>query len=172
MEQTEVVFVHGALVRDGAWWWHPTAELLNDRTGVQSRSVALLSCGETADPPSDGVYADADALRVMREEVDEAIVVAHSYGGTVVAELGDHQAVRALMYISSYLPEEGESQSGIVGGETDPVRIRPWAEGVVGLDGHGERAFAERFRMMPPSSSGTVREVGSRRSRLTPSRRR
>ena len=100
MEQTEVVSVHGALVRDGAWWWHPTAELLNDRTGVQNRSVALLSCGETADPPSDGVYADADALRVMLEKVDEAIVVAHSYGGTVVAELGDHPAVRALMYIS------------------------------------------------------------------------
>lgn len=26
-----VVFVHGACVRDGSWWWHRTAELLQER---------------------------------------------------------------------------------------------------------------------------------------------
>jgi pimeloyl-ACP methyl ester carboxylesterase len=43
----ELIFVHGALVRDGQWWWQRTADLLRDRTGISSRAVALPSCGET-----------------------------------------------------------------------------------------------------------------------------
>lgn len=30
-EAMRVVFVHGACVRDGSWWWHRTAELLQER---------------------------------------------------------------------------------------------------------------------------------------------
>jgi hypothetical protein len=41
-----VVFVHGACVKDGSWWWHRTGELLADR-GVASEAPALPSCGET-----------------------------------------------------------------------------------------------------------------------------
>ena len=44
-----VVFVHGACVRDGAWWWHRTAALLQER-GVRSVAPALPSCGETGVP--------------------------------------------------------------------------------------------------------------------------
>jgi pimeloyl-ACP methyl ester carboxylesterase len=40
-----VVFVHGAFVRDGAWWWAPAARLLSQR-GIASTAVALPSCGE------------------------------------------------------------------------------------------------------------------------------
>ena len=40
-----VVFVHGACVRDGAWWWHRTAELLTE-AGVPSVAPLLPSCGE------------------------------------------------------------------------------------------------------------------------------
>src|SRR5664279_1177648 len=44
-----VVFVHGACVQDGSWWWHRTAELLQER-GVPSVAPALPSCGETGVP--------------------------------------------------------------------------------------------------------------------------
>ena len=44
-----VVFVHGACVRDGSWWWHRTAELLQER-GVPSVAPALPSCGEAGLP--------------------------------------------------------------------------------------------------------------------------
>ena len=30
-----IVFVHGACVKDGAWWWHRTAELLAQRMAGQ-----------------------------------------------------------------------------------------------------------------------------------------
>src|SRR6478752_2816742 len=48
-----VVFVHGACVRDGSWWWHRTAELLQER-GVPSAAPALPSCGETGEPAGAG----------------------------------------------------------------------------------------------------------------------
>jgi pimeloyl-ACP methyl ester carboxylesterase len=47
----DILFVHGALVRDGRWWWQPAADLLEAETGIRSRSLALPSCGERpADP--------------------------------------------------------------------------------------------------------------------------
>jgi pimeloyl-ACP methyl ester carboxylesterase len=105
----EVVFVHGALVRDGQWWWQPTATLLEERTGVRSRSVALPSCGETGE--RGGLEADAAALRAVLDEVGDAVLVGHSYGGTVIAEAGRHAAVRHLVLVSSYLPDVGQAQA-------------------------------------------------------------
>ena len=44
-----VVFVHGACVKDGSWWWHRTGELLAEQ-GLASEAPALPSCGETGEP--------------------------------------------------------------------------------------------------------------------------
>jgi pimeloyl-ACP methyl ester carboxylesterase len=56
----ELIFVHGALVRDGEWWWERTADLLLERTGIRSRAVLLPSCGETdPDQVAEGLVADA-----------------------------------------------------------------------------------------------------------------
>jgi len=44
-----VVFVHGACVRDGSWWWHLAAAALQER-GISSFAPALPSCGEDDRP--------------------------------------------------------------------------------------------------------------------------
>jgi pimeloyl-ACP methyl ester carboxylesterase len=139
----EVVFVHGALVRDGQWWWQPTAALLQERTGGGSRSVALPSCGETVE--RGGLEADAAALRAVLDEVGEAVVVGHSYGGTVVAEAGQHDAVRRLVLVSSYLPDVGQAQAQIMSGEADPVSVTDAGDGLVAVDGYDAARFAARF---------------------------
>ena len=144
----ELLFVHGALVRDGDWWWHRTAELLLERTGIASRAVALPSCGESpADRTGAGLVEDAAALRAALDDVDdgEAIVVGHSYGGTVIAEAGGHAAVAHLVYISSYLPEIGSAQGDIMAGETDPVSIAPADDGTLGVAGYDAASFGRRF---------------------------
>src|SRR4051795_6784316 len=104
-----VVFVHGACVKDGAWWWHRTAELLAER-GVASETPALPSCGETGQPvdvEGPGLAEDVAAVRQVLTASDEpAVVVAHSYGGIVTAEAAAGVAtVRHLLLVSSYLPE-------------------------------------------------------------------
>lgn len=119
-----VVFVHGACVKDGAWWWHPTAELLGER-GVASTSPKLPSCGEagvTANAQGPGLTEDVAAVREVLNSSDEpTVVVAHSYGGIVTAEAAAGiETVGHLLLISSYLPEVGQSLSSFGGEEPAP----------------------------------------------------
>jgi pimeloyl-ACP methyl ester carboxylesterase len=116
-----VVFVHGACVRDGSWWWHRTADLLAER-GVASVAPALPSCGETAGARGLGLPEDVAAVRGVLTASDEpTVVVAHSYGGIVTAEAAAGvEAVRHLLLVSSYLPEVGQSLSSFGGPEPAP----------------------------------------------------
>ncbi len=119
-----VVFVHGACVKDGSWWWHRTAELLAERD-VASKAPALPSCGETGEPigpQGPGLSEDVAAVRAVLAASDEpTVVVAHSYGGIVTAEAAAGvDAVRHLLLVSSYLPEVGQSLSSFGGEEPAP----------------------------------------------------
>ncbi len=107
--------MQGAFVQDGSWWWHRTAELLQaqDMTSV---APALPSCGETGTPGGaggPGLTEDVAAVRGVLTSSDEStVIVAHSYGGIVVAEAAAGvNAVRHLVLVSSYLPEVGQSLS-------------------------------------------------------------
>src|SRR5689334_4582589 len=103
-----LVFVHGACVKDGAWWWHPTGELLAER-GVASETPLLPSCGETG-AALGGLSEDVAAVRAVLTSSDEpTILVGHSYGGIIVAEAAAGlDNVHHLLFISSYLAEVGE----------------------------------------------------------------
>ncbi len=119
-----VVFVHGACVKDGSWWWHLTAELLAERD-VASEAPALPSCGETGEPTDaqgPGLVEDVAAVRELLTAGDEpTVVVAHSYGGIVTAEAAAGvDSVRHLLFVSSYLPKVGQSLSSFGGEEPAP----------------------------------------------------
>jgi pimeloyl-ACP methyl ester carboxylesterase len=119
-----VVFVHGACVKDGAWWWHRTAEVLAAED-VASEAPALPSCGETGASPDaagPGLAEDVAAVRAVLSASDEpTVVVAHSYGGIVTAEAAAGlDSVRHLLLVSSYLPEVGQSLSSFGGEEPAP----------------------------------------------------
>ncbi|KJY25705.1 alpha/beta hydrolase [Streptomyces sp. NRRL S-495] len=118
-----VVFVHGACVRDGSWWWRRTAGLLRER-GVPSVAPELPSCGEAGLPAGaggPGLPEDVAAVRRGLLADDEpTVVVAHSYGGIVTAEAAAGiGSVRHLLLVSSYLPEVGQSLSDF--GEDGPA---------------------------------------------------
>lgn len=119
-----VVFVHGACVKDGGWWWHRTAELLQER-GVQSVTPALPSCGEAgaaAGAGGPGLPEDVEAVRkVLQQGEDPIVVVGHSYGGIVAAEAAAGVgSVQHLLFVSSYLAEVGQSLSSFGGEEPAP----------------------------------------------------
>jgi len=119
-----VVFVHGACVQDGSWWWHRAAAVLESRR-VSSAAPALPSCGETgvrAGTGGPGLDDDVAAVRGELLRSDEpTVIVARSYGGIVAAEAAASiETVRHLMLISSYLPEIGESLSSFSGPEPAP----------------------------------------------------
>ncbi|MBF5080752.1 alpha/beta hydrolase [Quadrisphaera sp. INWT6] len=136
-----VVFVHGACVRDGAWWWESTGDLLA-ASGVRSAAVLLPSCGETG-APVDGVGPGLpDDVAALREELargggddqDGVVVVAHSYGGIVAAEaVAGMASVAHLVLVSSYLPLPGESLSSFGGPEPAPFLDVDAASGTFGV---------------------------------------
>src|ERR1700750_3389610 len=140
-----VVFVHGACVKDGPWWWHRTGELLAER-GVASEAPVLPSCGEAGEPAGaqgPGPGEDVASIRHVLTVSDEpAVVVAHSYGGIVAAEAAAGvDAVRHLLLVSSYLPELGESLSSFGGEEPAPF---------LDIDPEGGR-----FTVRPETLAGT-----------------
>lgn len=143
----EILFVHGAFVRDGAWWWQRTADLITQSTGVSSRALMLPSCAETTPgaDPTVGLVEDAAALSRELDDVESAIVVAHSYGGTVVAEGAAHPNVQHLVYISSFLPEIGQAHGSLGTPGDDPVPVRPHAAGTVSVIDDDRGYFDHRF---------------------------
>ncbi|MGI8430237.1 MAG: alpha/beta hydrolase [Solirubrobacteraceae bacterium] len=142
-----VVFIHGAFSRDGAWWWAPTGTLL-ERSGITSNAVALPSCGETGIAPTGagpGLDEDTAAATAVLDEDEPAILVAHSYGGMVASQAGEHPAVQHLVYISSFLPAVGESLAALSSGANNPVPVIPHAEGSVSANNEDTTAFDARF---------------------------
>ncbi|WP_284045136.1 alpha/beta fold hydrolase [Paractinoplanes maris] len=118
-----VVFVHGACVRDGSWWWHPAAAALEDR-GIKSAAPALPSCGEgdrAAGPDGPGLAEDIASVRAALTDSDQpTVLVGHSYGGIVASAAAvGVGSVRHMVFVSSYLPEPGESLSTF-GADTPP----------------------------------------------------
>ena len=119
----KVVFVHGALVFDGAWWWHRMVEPLAD-LGLGSRAVELPSCVGPPVPPAEtlgDMHADADAVRAALEEEDGPVMlVGHSYGGMVITDAAAGQEnVGRLVYVTSVMPDSGEAMADL-GGEPGP----------------------------------------------------
>jgi pimeloyl-ACP methyl ester carboxylesterase len=116
--------VHGACVRDGAWWWHRMAALLLGR-GIPSVAPKLPSCGESGRPvgaDGPGLPEDVVAVRqVLQDSEEPTVVVAHSYGGIIAAEAAAGvSSVCRLLLVSSYLPEVGQSLSDFGDGSPAP----------------------------------------------------
>jgi pimeloyl-ACP methyl ester carboxylesterase len=133
----KVIFVHGALVFDGAWWWHLMVAPLAD-LGLSSLAVELPSCVASPDDPAEDVgdmYADADAVRAVLDEEDEPVVlVGHSYGGVVITDAAaGRESVRHLVYVTSVLPDLEEPLSSFGGAELGPWMDPAPEDGTMGV---------------------------------------
>jgi len=89
--------------------------------------------------------ADAADMRFALDQVDAAVVVGHSYGRTVIAEAGHHPAVKKPLYATSYLPQVGQSQGGIMSDDPDLVRVKLGDGGLLELEGEDVSSFGRRF---------------------------
>lgn len=104
-EEPTVVLVHGAFAESASW--NGVIEQL------RGDGYPVLAAAN----PLRGLRADAEQLRSVLDQVDGPIVLAgHSYGGSVMSVAADgHPGVRALVYVGSFLLEEGESTGELAG---------------------------------------------------------
>jgi pimeloyl-ACP methyl ester carboxylesterase len=100
-----VVLVHGAFA-DSSSWDGVVADLTRDGYHV----VAAAN-------PLRGAASDAAAVRTVINAIPGPVVlVGHSYGGTVISAAADGAAnVKALVYVSAFAPEVGESTFDLTG---------------------------------------------------------
>jgi pimeloyl-ACP methyl ester carboxylesterase len=134
-----LIFVHGACVRDAAWWWAAMTQPLADH-GIATVAVPLPSCGEAGDELGD-LYADIDACRhAIAAAEGPVLLCGHSYGGMIITEAGADDQVTQLLYVTSVMPDVGESQADLIGSEPAPW-LRPGDDGTLGVDPDMIREF-------------------------------
>ncbi|MEW9529432.1 alpha/beta fold hydrolase [Microbispora sp. NPDC049125] len=178
-----VVFVHGACVRDGAWWWHRVAGLLA-REGVAGAAPPLPSCGETGRTPGEGGPSLPDDVASVREVLESsaepAVVVAHSYGGIVACEAAAGLPnVAHLLFVASFLPEAGESLASFGDGTPAPY-LDFGADGTFGVrpelatptflqDCDADAVAQAHARLVRQSAAVTAQPAGAAAWRQIPS---
>ncbi len=106
------VLVHGAW--HGAWCWRVVARNLR-RAGHDVYAPSLTGLGERKHLAGPDVDLDTHILDIVHllemEDLEEVILVGHSYGGMVVTGTADrvHERIRALVYLDAFVPEDGRS---------------------------------------------------------------
>jgi pimeloyl-ACP methyl ester carboxylesterase len=93
-----VVLVHGAFA-DGSGW-----RPVYDKLTTQGYRVTIVQIPLTS--LEDDVAA---TTRVLERQDGPAVLVGHSWGGTVITEAGIHPNVAGLVYVSALAPDAGET---------------------------------------------------------------
>lgn len=97
-----IVLVHGAFA-DGSGW-----------KGVADILVAAGFKVSVVQHPDSSLAEDVAATRRILDRQDgPAVLVGHSYGGTVITDAGNHPKVKALVYVAAYAPESGEDPKAL-----------------------------------------------------------
>jgi len=121
-----VVLVHGGFVDGGGW--EDVYRILkkggHQVTVVQNPTISLQDDA-------------AVTRRALSAQDGPTILVGHSYGGAVITEAGTHPKVAALVYITAFAPDKGESVGSLIkdpppGAPVPP--ILPPQDGFLALD--------------------------------------
>ena len=96
-----IVLVHGAWV-DGSGWKGVHDILVKDGYNVSIVQEPLTSFQEDV----------AATKRILAQQDGRCILVAHSYGGSVITEAGTDPSVAGLVYVAAHMPDAGESEAG------------------------------------------------------------
>jgi pimeloyl-ACP methyl ester carboxylesterase len=98
-----VVLVHGGFV-DGSGW-----------QGVYDALTADGFRVSVVQNPTQSLEGDVEATRAVLDTLDgDVVLVGHSYGGVVITEAGTHPSVSALVYVTAFAPDKGESVNTLI----------------------------------------------------------
>ena len=152
-----IVLVHGAFADSSSW--NGVIKIL-ERDGYTVIAAAN---------PLRSVRSDADSVAGLLKTIDGPVVlVGHSYGGSVISEAAEGASnVKALVYVSAFAPDEGESALGLTGkfpGSTLPPTLAP----PVKLSGGGndlyilQAKFHDQFAADVPLADAKLMAAGQR----------
>jgi len=157
------VLVHGAW--HGGWCWSKIATILRGR-GHAVVTPTQTGLGERAHLLSKSIDLDVfvtDIANVLTyEDLDDVILVGHSFGGNAISGVADRMPgrLRRLVYLDAVVLENGQSAFGQLPRDVVAARTRAAEETSGGLS----------IPAPPPAAFGIVDETQARfvQSRLTP----
>src|SRR5437870_7222447 len=109
---TTVVLVHGAWA-DGSSWTKVLSLLLLRGMYVIAAQIPLTSIEEDA----------AATNRIFADAAGPVILVGHSWGGMAITQTGSDPKVAALVYVSAFAPDIGETGSSLIGAHPAPPAL-------------------------------------------------
>jgi pimeloyl-ACP methyl ester carboxylesterase len=98
-----IVLVHGGFV-DGSGW-----ESVYDILKHDGYAVSIVQ-NPTASLAEDVAFTK----RVLDQQSGPVVLVGHSYGGAIITEAGNAANVKALVYITAFAPDAGESVQTLI----------------------------------------------------------
>src|SRR6201985_2589767 len=97
-----VVLAHAPFVDQTSW--KPVADILTKK----GYTVTLV------ENPLTSLAADVDATKqALAKQDGKTVLVGHSWGGVVITEAGNDPKISALVYVSAFAPEIGESLASL-----------------------------------------------------------
>lgn len=112
------LLVHGGWV--GGWYWRRVTPLL-EAAGHRVFTPTLTGIGERAHLCSPAIDLDThieDVVSVFHyEDLDQVVLVGHSYGGMVITGAAERCADRLthLCYLDAFVPKDGQTLADFVG---------------------------------------------------------
>lgn len=156
---TVFVVVYGAW--SGAWGWDAVAEDLRGR-GHSVHVPTLSGLGERSHlvdmPITLTTHIDDIVNEMVWHELDDVVLVAHSYGGIVATGVVERAAERigAIVYVDAFIPRDGQSFESMIGGSFSE---NPTPAPEVGDDDYPTKAESRRVaRLSTPQPTGTFTE--------------
>src|SRR5205085_5079056 len=109
-----VVLVHGGFV-DGAGW-----KGVHDILKKDGYDVSIVQ------NPTISLAGDVNATNWVIDAIAGPVVlVGHSYGGAVITEAGRNPKVAALVYITAFAPDNGESVNSLIANPPPGAPVPP-----------------------------------------------
>lgn len=109
-----VVLVHGGFV-DGSGWLGVYRILKQDGYNVS-----------VVQNPTISLEGDAAVTKMaLDEQPGPVVLVGHSYGGAVITQAGTHPKVEALVYITAFAPDKGESVNTLIANPPPGAPVPP-----------------------------------------------
>jgi pimeloyl-ACP methyl ester carboxylesterase len=113
-EIKNIVLVHGGFV-DGSGW-----RGVYDLLKPNGFNVSIVQ------NPTISLAGDVAAAKlVIDEQPGPVVLVGHSYGGAVITEAGTHPKVAALVYITAFAPDKGESVNTLIANPPPGAPVPP-----------------------------------------------
>lgn len=120
------LLVHGAW--HGGWCWRDVVPALTG-AGHRVHAVTLTGVGERMHLMTPAITLETHitdvANAIEMEEMDQLVLVVHSYGGMIGTAIADRmpQRLRHLVYVDAVVPKPGESWSSTHASPTREARL-------------------------------------------------